>query len=183
MVLIVYDLLGTIVLQDCQVEKSFAPREGVIDALRRQRELGWKAALFADDEKNLVEEVLLKSGMAGAFTELHSGEDFDEEGLKNLGKLGEENWVVFIGDMTRDLRAAAKYGASMIKILPFSSREDGFSFRIVQDLLEAIILEQFKEFKEEYKLEKVDETPEFLEYAGEGLRLRIYLDRFQAQFY
>jgi hypothetical protein len=184
MVLVIYDLLGTLVLEDCQVVQSFAPRKGALDVLRAQRRLGWASALFADDERKLVEEVLLKSGLAGAFTEIHTGEEFDDEGLKNLSTLSKRDyWVVFIGDMTRDLRAAKKYGVSFIKVPPFTSRDEGFDFGVVRELLEAVIFERFKEFKDKYRLEKAYETPEFIDFAGEHVRIRVYLDRFEAQFY
>jgi hypothetical protein len=49
--------------------------------------------------------------------------------------------------------------------------------------LEAVIFERFKEFKEKYRLEKAYETPEFIDFAGEHVRIRVYLDRFEAQFY
>ena len=184
MVFIIYDLLGTLVLQDCQITQSFAPRRGALDTLRAQRRLGWMSALFADDERKLVEEVLLKSGLAGAFAEIHSGEEFDEEGLKNLSALSKKNyWVIFVGDMTRDLRAAKKYGISFVKVLPFTSREEEFDFSEVHELIDAIISEKFGEYKEKHKLEKVYEAPEFIDFAGEHVRVRVYLDRFEAQFY
>ena len=183
MVLIAYDLLGTLVLQDCQAAKSFAPRAGALDVLKAQRRLGWKAALFADDTRELVDEVLLKSGLAGAFSETHAGE-FDSEGLKNLDAFaGKDQWVVFIGDMTRDLRAAQKYGVSLVKVLPFTSRDEKFDLMRVQELVEAVLSGKFAEFKAKHAMQKAQEAPDFLELAAEGFRVRVYLDRFEAQFY
>jgi len=183
MVLVVYDLLGTLVLQDCQALNSFAPRRGAMDALKAQRRLGWKAALFADDAKELVEGVLLKSGLAGAFSEMRCGE-FDNEGLKNLDSYsGKDSWIIFIGDMARDLRAAQKYGVSLVRVLPSSPRDEKFDFMRVQELLEAILSGQFAELKAKWALQKVLEAPDFIEYSAEGFRIRVFLDRFEAQFY
>ena len=181
--LVAYDLLGTVVPADCMITHSFAPRKGFLDMVARQRALGWRIALFADDTRDEVVEVLGKAGLGRIFDEVHTGEEFDQQGLKDLSRFGEEAQVVFVGDMPRDLRAAQKYGASFVGVPPFSTREEKFDFASVQEVLEACSTGRVAELAKKRALCKTYEGAERQEWSGEGLVLKVFPARFEARFY
>ncbi|MDD5317797.1 MAG: hypothetical protein PHF51_03640 [Candidatus ainarchaeum sp.] len=183
MVLVAFDLRGTALVRDFDELKSYAPRAGFMPMLKKQRKLKWQSALMCEEEAATAEKSLLLSGIAGSFHHHYYKHDLDRARQKNFPALKKkDDWLVFVGDKPKDSAVAARHAVSAIRVPQFSHPKDKFDFSIVQELLEAIILRQFAEFRRENRLREIRSAKNFKELGGECFRLRVFPHRFEAHF-
>lgn len=184
MVLIAYDLVGTILADGCLEERVCMPRKGFTSCLRRQKALGWDAAIFSTERSEDVQDLITRGNLEGAFSACYAQDCLDSEGMHNLSFLDRKHaWVVFVGGTLDDSKAAAKYGVSLVRVPRFASIEDEFDFGRVQELVEALVLDCFAEYAALHQLKESAPEPHVKEWSGEKVWLRVTRERFEAQFY
>lgn len=163
-------------LNDCLIHYDFSMRHGVEHALYKAKKNNWRVILYGEDDSSSVQMIAKK--LPFKFDLVLSGEEMDDQGLRNLSVVKGEN-KVFVSSSPRDLEAARSHKTSFIKVPPFSEKTDSFDFSVVHELLEV----GPKHFSRLKKLSKY-EGPEigFTQYSGSGIVIKIYSDRFEAQF-